>query len=171
MSISPTHFDNCDWKSVITESERPLCSEYSRQFAQREQKASGTGNREAEDLFSAFRALMVPYFDLDSGGPPFSGIDDLDPDDLRVFAEVFDRFGDPELRARIGDFLWLLEIGENPHEFAFESIDAYLDAALRVEGVRDNNPTMKRFSRALSLAHRLNREDQVVNSNRCWKSA
>ncbi|MCS3659902.1 DUF4209 domain-containing protein [Salinibacter ruber] len=163
MSITPTHFDNCDWGRVIERSEPQLRGAYSHQFSQREQEANETGSREAEELYSAFRALMFPHFDLDSEGSPFPGIDELDPGDLRAFAEVFDRFDDPELRARIGDVLWLRGIGENPHEFAFEAIDAYLDTALQAEGVRNNKPTIKRFSRALSLAQRLNQEERIAN--------
>lgn len=49
-------------------------------------------------------------------------IDDFDENHLDVLAEIVSDISDPELRARIGDVLW---IRKREHNFAELAIEAY----------------------------------------------
>lgn len=161
MSVTPQHIENYEWQQALEDSERPLCADYLQQFSRRMDLARESGNQEAEELYSVLRDMASLSFDLDSEGSPFPSIGEVDDGDFQAFAAVFHEIEDPEFRARIGDILWLWDIGEHPHEFAFEAIDAYLSAAAELEGINKNTPTEKRIRRALSLARQLNRQDQV----------
>jgi len=166
MSITPQHFKDCDWKSAVENSKRSLRTDYLQQFTQRADQARDAGNREAEDLYSFLKEIAFPYFDLDSDGPPFPGLEEIDEDSLQALAEVFPEVDDPELRARIGDILWLRCIGDQPYQFASEAFIAYLESASRLQGVNNNMPTVERFARASSLAVNLQHDDKqtVVES-------
>lgn len=160
MSITPQHFKDYDWKSALENSERPLRTDYLQQFTQRVDQARDAGNRAAEDLYSFLKEIVFPYFELGSKGPPFPGIEEIDEDSLQALAEVFHEVNDPELRARIGDILWLRRIGDQSYQFASEAFEAYLDSASRLQGVNNNKPTIERFARASSLAVNLQHDDK-----------
>jgi hypothetical protein len=161
MPITEEHFETYDWQQVIAESDPAIRTEYKRLFGERAREARESGDEEAEELFSLLQAITFPHFKRDSEDNPFPAVDDIDKGDLEVLTSVFTQIEDAEFRARVGDVLWLRKIGDKPHEYAFASIDAYQEAAVDLEGFRNNQPTIKRLARALQLASQLGQHDQI----------
>lgn len=156
MSLSVTHFEDHNWQEVLDQAEKPICRQYARLFGERMEEAREGGDPEAEELYQTLHSISALHLRLEGDGIPLPGVDELDAERLHVLAEVFASIVDSELRARVGDILWLREVGNSPYQFALEAIDSYVESANRLEGVLNNHPTLRRYARALSLAKRLN---------------
>jgi hypothetical protein len=160
MSLSATHFEDHDWKEVLDQAEQPICRHYARLFAERKGEAGEEGNAESEALYGALSSVTALHLSLEAEEAPLPGVGELNEEKLRVLAEVFPSIADPELRARLGDILWLRRIGDNPYQFALEAIDAYLESARELEGFNHSQPTKKRYARGAQLAVQLNHDDK-----------
>jgi len=160
MSLSATHFEDHDWEEVLDQAEQPICRHYARLFAGRKEEAEEEGNAEAEALYGALCSITALHLSLEAEEAPLTGVGEVSEERLLVLAEVFPSIAGPELRARLGDILWLRRIGDNPYQFALEAIDAYLESARELEGFNHSQPTRKRYARAAELAVQLNHDDK-----------
>lgn len=167
MSVTPQDFQICDWEAVVEESDRPLRQDYHLLFAKQESNARENGNSRAAKLFGLLKRLTFPYFDLDSEESPFPTLKKVEEGNLQTLSEVFGHINDAELRARIGDILWLhREQIKNGYQFALQAIDAYLEAAGNFEAADELGRTVKRqetvgrVRRAAQLARTLRNENK-----------
>lgn len=162
--LSPQNFEACNWRKVLSGSERPYRVDYNAQFSKHAQAAEENDDSGDYRVFSVLRDLTFLHFhrSSDDGKITLAKVESLAEDRLNVLSEVFSEFEDSELRARIADVLWLRKIGDSPHKYGLVAINSYVEAAHRLEGINNNQPTKKRFDRALTLAHQLNQSSKVA---------
>lgn len=75
--------------------------------------------------------------------------EDLSGSELDVLSHVFDGIEDPELRARLGDILWICQ---RDHEAGRSAVDDYCRSAERLEREEDFLSVSDRLRRAVDLA-------------------
>jgi hypothetical protein len=100
----------------------------------------------------------------DHGDRRTASVEDFKDDQLAFFAEIIPAIGDPEMRARVADVLW---IRRRDYRHAELAITSYLEAASTLEDPVQWTAATKRVERALQLSALIGRKTQsfakVVN--------
>ncbi len=139
------------------------CSAYTSCFAARALEAGAAGDSKGQQIYWLLRDITSMHMKLDSPEEPFGPlaqfnggrtamVGDLDEGNLRLLGEVVGDIGDPELRARIADVLWLRKRDFRIAELA---VSAYLESAKVLEDPEQWVSTNQRIERALQIAVRL----------------
>jgi hypothetical protein len=106
-------------ESVIDSCKEKACVEYYPLFLSKAEESDSNGKRELSELFALLGALCSLKLDLESKDEPYkpimqmfysrsASLDDFTSQDLKVMKEVLTKITDAELKARIGDILWVL---------------------------------------------------------------
>lgn len=153
IQLSKEDFESSGWQTVIGESERKECHSYSRllQKKARETKDSGNANKAAVlSILGHVASMMLrPAEVIEPFDPRSANVDDFSHQELVFLAEVASDILDSELRARVGDLLW---VRKRDFRFAELAIDAYLESATILEDPEDWPACEDRIQRALRLA-------------------
>lgn len=163
--LTKEDFDDCFWEEVIEESERKECEYYSDRFATKAKEAEDSGNNKCEEVFSLLGSITGMLFRPDSKDEPFGPmwvmgnrrsaiIDDLHDVHFDVLTEMMDYVSDHELKARIGDILW---IAKRDHKAAETAVESYLNSAKYLEDPEHWVACEARIRRALHISASLGR--------------
>ncbi len=164
---------SCSWSAAISGASYPTCQDY-------ESALSEAAKREDESHSYPFWLLAAAcsmFLRRDTPAEPLGrmivtnvssspGIEDFSEGQLDAFVEIFPEINDPELKARLGDIIWLRR---KDAAIGTVAVDGYLQSAIRLFSVSQNEMTaIDRLRRALDLSASLgkNRDkfDQVVRA-------
>jgi hypothetical protein len=164
--LTKDDLNRSQWQDVIAGCPKKECSSYWHPFMAKADEAGSSGDnvlREAHTLLGAATSMMLK---LDSKTDPFAPImvfrtgrsailDDISDAHVEVLREWLPDIGDPELRARIADIVWMRK---RDYRAAQTAIDAYLESAKTLEHPEHWPATVERTERALQLAVSLGRK-------------
>lgn len=120
-------------------------------------------------------ALCSMHFKLDDPSAPFGPMvifgdgsrtmlpKDLTDEEVTAIQELYPSVGDPELRARLADVLWL---GIRDYRAAEVAVQAYLESANRLENPDSWVSGCNRIERAFQLARALNNKKLIEETVR-----
>lgn len=150
ITLAKEDFDEAHWQDVIAEITPKDCHHYYRPLLQESGEAHRRGDERAAHVFRLLGTLAALHLEAGAYEHPFANRDILDGVDIPydLLAEVAAGVTDPELRARISDFLWverrLFPMGQL-------AIRSYLEAAQNLEDTVRWVPFYVRIERAVEL--------------------
>ena len=157
--VDPTALADSGWERVFGLAKKPTVDSYGSAFRSLVQEHEGEDDRVAAvlALLQAICYIMLapereegPYVPMMSGPDGRTPLpEDLSNTELDVLADLLDSAEDPELRARLGDFLWLRK---QDHKAGMRALDAYVASAKRLEELGEHVYVSVRFERAIELA-------------------
>lgn len=153
------------WREVVDGAEERECNSYQRGFSEKAREAAEAGDAKAENLFGLLRDIASMCIRSDDPTEPLAPMwqrhdqrsaipSDFDPA-LPFLADILPHIDDPELKARVGDVVWLRR---RDHKAAREAVTAYL-AAARLEDGEQWLEAIDRVERATDIAARANQPD------------
>ncbi|MDQ3743236.1 MAG: DUF4209 domain-containing protein, partial [Acidobacteriota bacterium] len=163
--LTKEDFFSVGWPEVIAGCEDKECAYFSSRLATRARDAEEAGDTKAGQVLALLSSLTSMYLKLDSPEEPFGPMmvfhdrrtaiaDDFDEKQLDLLADVVAEVGDPELRARIADVLWLRR---RDHRMAELAVSSYIESAKRLEDPERWVGTVDRLQRAMQIAAMLGR--------------
>lgn len=164
--ITEKQLRNVPWQNALERADSSLCRVYNREFAREWEAAKEGDDEDAESVYLLLSGLTSLRFDNDSKSSPLTqregfgitlrafAIDDVADSTWDSVSKVLDDVSDSEMRARLGDVLWMVD---RNWIAATEAVDAYLESVnvLRKEGKWHN--IMPRLERAVGLAAQLDK--------------
>ncbi len=170
-SPSKADFDATDWQQVIASSTRKSCEVYDLAFFKKATEAEQLGNNVQFEVFKSLGAVATLRINNDSpdenlrptasfsSGARTANDQDFTDNHLAVFRELLAEVKDPEMRARIGDLLW---IRKRNFEAAEAAVIAYMDAGRAFISADEEVPAAERFERAIHLSASLGRNNPIL---------
>jgi hypothetical protein len=163
VSVEPSDLDDSGWESGLNNAKRPTVDVYARAFNNLSKERQAQGKNEqavALALLSVICSFALapgrddgPYAPVMSGPSGRSELpEDLSETELDVVAYLFPRVGDSELRARLGDLLWLRK---GDYKAGQAGVTAYLAAAQELENKCEYFHVPVRIERAVQIAAQL----------------
>ncbi len=157
--LDPTALGDSGWDRVFDLAKKPTVDSYGGAFRALVQEHEGQDDRIAAvlALLQAICYIMLapereegPYVPMMSGPEGRTPLpEDLSDAELDVLSDLFDSTDDPELKARLGDFLWLRR---QDHKAGMSALEAYVASAKRLEEQGEHVYVGVRFQRAIELA-------------------
>ncbi len=157
----------CDVRTVLDQSSEKDCARYERLFAASAREAADAGNDPCAALFTLLAAICSFCLRTERPEDAFAPLmvssirrtplpEDLSDLELTTLSSLLDQVSDPELRARIGDVLW---VRRRDHKAARLAIASYLAVADSLLSTEDHwPPKAERCERALQLAAALGKQ-------------
>lgn len=159
VEVDSTALDDSDWKRVFDLAKRPTVDSYGGAFR------SLVGEWEEKDervaatlaLLQAISYIMLapdhedgPFVPMMSGPDGRTPLpDDLSESELDVLSQLLSETSDPELQARLADFMWLRR---RDHNAGRQAMEAYVASAQKLEGLGEHIHVPVRLARAIDLA-------------------
>ena len=157
--IDPSALLDSGWERIFNLSKKPTIDSYGGTFRLLVQEYEGQDGRIAAvlTLLQAICYIMPapereggPYVPMMSGPEGRTPLpEDLSDTELDVLADLLGSTDDPELIARLGDFLWLQK---QDHKAGARALEAYVASAKRLEELEEYNLVEIRLERAIELA-------------------
>lgn len=175
IAITKADFDEIYWNSVIEESEKNECHSYDSRFLAKAKEAAEIGNERAEEAWTLLGAICSFHMNAGNKDEPFGPmlvmqtgrsaiVSDLSAEHLQALSEIFPDIQDPEIRARIGDVLWLTK---RDFRAAVIAVEAYLESAIALEDASEWTTGFERIERAFRLSATLGKKagayDKVIS--------
>jgi hypothetical protein len=175
IAITKVDFDEIKWSTVIEESDEKECHRYDSRFLAKAKEAAEIGNDRAEEVWTLLGAICSFHMNAGNKDEPFGPmivmqtgrsavVADLSPDHLQALTEIFPDILDPEMRARVGDVLWLTK---RDFRAAVIAVEAYLESAIVLEDPTGWTTGFERIERAFRLSATLGKKagvyDKVVS--------
>lgn len=157
--VDPSVLNDSGWDRVFELAERPTVDSYGGAF-----RVLADEQRGQDDRVTAVLALLQaicfivlaperdegPYVPMVSGPEGRTPLpNDLSDTELDVLSDLLDSTNDSELKARVGDFLW---IRRQDHKAGMNALEAYVASAKRLEVLGEHIYVDVRFERAIELA-------------------
>lgn len=169
IAINKADFDNVEWRTVIEEAEKKECHSYDSHFLAKAKEAAEIGNERAEEVWTLLGAICSFHMNAGNKDDPFGPmivmqtgrsaiVADLSPEHLQALTEIFPDIQDPEMRARIGDVLWLTK---RDFRAAVTTVDAYLESAIALEDPDEWTRGFERIERAFRLSATLGKKAEA----------
>lgn len=148
--LTKEDFDVTDWQDVIAPITPKDCDDYYRPLLNKSGEAHRAGNERAAHVFRVLGTLAALHMEAGAYESPFAnrGVFDAANAPFAVLAEIVPEVADPEMRARISDFLW---VERRLFSIAPLAIQSYLDAATNLEDMVSWFPFYMRVERAVEL--------------------
>lgn len=148
--LTKEDFDATNWQDVIAAITPKDCHHYYRPLLNKGGEAQRGGDEKTAHVFRVLGTVAALHMEAGAYESPFAnrGIFDADNAPFDVLAEVAPEVTDPEMRARISDFLW---VERRLFPMAQLAIQSYLDAADNLEDVVGWVPFYMRVERAVEL--------------------
>lgn len=154
--------------SVIGNCEKKECFTYYSLFLNKAREAESNGDRETSDLFALLGSLCSLHLDLDSKHEPYKAyirmhhsrsaiVDDFTSKDFEIMRKLLNVISDVELKARIGDVLWVC--GKD-HKAASCAVSSYIDSFNRLFDPDHWVACAERIERAVQIAVQLGRKNE-----------
>ena len=151
---------------MIASCEDKECVAYSTRLFAKAREVERSGDTKAQGVFVLLGALTSLSLNLDPKEQPFhpqvvlqnyrsAVLADIRDAQLDVLREVAPQIIDPEMRARVGDILWLRK---RDFRMAQLAIEAYLAFTTRLEDPQSWPPCERRNKRAVQLAAPLRKD-------------
>jgi hypothetical protein len=166
ISITKVDFDKVEWRSVIEDSETKECHSYDSRFFAKSKEAAEIGNERSEEVWTLLGAICSFHMNAGNKDEPFGPmlvmqtgrsaiVADLTPEHLQALTDIFPNIDDPEMRARIGDVLWLTK---RDFHAAVTAVEAYLESAIALEDPDEWTRGFERIERAFRLSATLGKK-------------
>lgn len=169
MNFSEDDFIRSNWREVIAPAKKRICESYSTLFRNASEQASEAGHVVNAQIFLLLHAVssmmlkpeekhqpFVPFWQS-ANGSRSADIVDFGEAHILLLKVVFDQIDDLDLRARLGDVIWMCQHLGN-HHYAEAAIDAYILSGEAMIGTEHNYFAVERFVRAVHLAASLGRQ-------------
>lgn len=159
-------FERCAWEAVIRECDERDCAQYSPALFAAARSVTSDECRAVLEILGAITSMMM---DPSGRFSPFSpvgrmgdlrtaDVPDFTADQLDVLSEVVPSVQDAELRARIGDVLW---VARRDHIAGRIASLAYSDVAIATADPDNWPPAVDRLVRALEISVVLGRKSDA----------
>lgn len=151
-------------KARLALASKPEAHLYGRLFSKAATEAGETPEKDAWLLLWSLCYFPMQMRDAGAKGPPIITADNrkdarlLTDEEIQFVREVLADAEDPELRARLGDILWL---ARKDHKAARAAVEDYLASAERLMDPEEWVACAERFDRALGLAKTIGARDLV----------
>ncbi|MEL7361076.1 MAG: DUF4209 domain-containing protein [Bacteroidota bacterium] len=159
--LDPTALGDSGWDRVFDLAKKPTVDSYGGAFRALVEEHEGQDGQIAAflALLQAICYIMLapereegPYVPMVSGPNGRTPLpEDLSDAELDALSGLFATTDDPELKARLGDFLWLRR---QDHKAGISALEAYVSSAKRLEELGEHIYVGVRFERAIELAAR-----------------
>jgi hypothetical protein len=171
IAFSRDDFIHSNWREIIAAADTRTCESYGRLFSEAARQYRDAGDTTRYQIFLLLHAvsflLLKPEERHRPFGPIWEGTDgsrsvditDLAESHISLLKEVFDEIDDPELRARIGDVVWVLQHRGN-FQFAESAVDSYLQSGEGLLLSKDFSWGIGRLTRAIHLAASLGKNSR-----------
>ena len=128
LTLTKEDFDATNWQDVIAAITPKECDDYYRPLLNKGGEAQRGGDEKTAHVFRVLGTLAALHMEAGAYESPFAnrGIFDADNAPFDVLAGIAPEVTDPEMRARISDFLW---VERHSFPMARLAIQSYLDAA------------------------------------------
>jgi hypothetical protein len=175
IAITKADFDEIEWCSVIAASVKKECHSYDSLFFTKAKEAAEIRNERAEEVWTLLGGICSFHMNAGNKDEPFGPmlvmqtgrsaiVSDLSPEHLQALTDIFPDIQDPEMRARIGDVLWLTK---RDFRAAIIAVEAYLESATALEDPSEWSTGFERIERAFRLSATLGKKagayDKVVS--------
>lgn len=152
-----------EWKALVEADPVKRCDAYRGVFAKVANEQKQAGNDLVYRAYALLHAvtsyhtkygdLVAPYGPMMTfeGGSRSAIPDDLAPADLDALSELLPEIDDPELRARVGDVLW---IRRKDFRAAQAAVDAFVASAVRLRDWKLWGSYTERIERAVQISAR-----------------
>lgn len=173
LSATLADFESCDWQAVIDSCSERECWAYSAALYGAAAKADRGSAKAVLAILGAVTSLDLQAADQATPFRPMgqwagrrtADVGDFTSEQLKTLRALLPTLADPELRARVGDLLW---ITTRDHEAAAAAVDAYLKSASAHESPDDWTETHDRITRALNVGLSLGRGGQTYRTCIAW---
>ncbi len=156
-------FTNTCWEDVVKSSESKDCMIYCIAFDKKAKEAQELGNFREKAVFEILATVTMAEINPQSKQEFFAEVfKDMTDEQLNFLAEIAPEISDPELQARVADFLWLIGNKRDRYRMAQLSIPAYLKSATTLENPEHWTDCCDRIERAFRLARKINHQYEVV---------
>lgn len=156
-------FTNTCWEDVVKSSESKDCMTYCIAFDKKAKEAQELVNFREKAVFEILATVTMAEINPQSKQEFFAEVfKDMTDEQLNFLAEIAPEISDPELQARVADFLWLIGNKRDRYRMAQLSIPAYLKSATTLENPEHWTDCCDRIERAFRLARKINHQYEVV---------
>ncbi|MFH1070354.1 MAG: DUF4209 domain-containing protein [Candidatus Glassbacteria bacterium] len=160
IDVKLTDLAESQWESALTKAKRPTIDDYASEFKKISNEHETKGLPKQASILSLLSQIGYMHLSPKDTDGPFIPMmsgpagrtllpEDLTETELSLLEELFSQTKDAELKARLGDVLWLRR---KDYKAAEAAIDAYMDSAARLEEQEEFDNVPVRFERALGLA-------------------
>jgi len=167
-SLSMEDFRKSNWQKVIELSEEKECDYYSSEFFKKARECEEKNDRKNQEIFTILGDIASMMLESESHAEPYHPvavfhdkksaiIDDYSDEVIDILAGLVSDIKDPEMRARIGDIVWLRK---RDYKVAKETINSYLESADLLEDPENWTQCAERIERALRLSMALGKKDE-----------
>ena len=117
-------FDTFDWEQIAQNADRRISRVYSNLYFEKANEFNEAEDYQKRDVCFLLGMLTSLYLRLDDQDQPFTAqlvtasgsrsaiIEDITDDQWGVLLELLPRIGDPELKSRVADVLWVTRNGD-----------------------------------------------------------
>jgi hypothetical protein len=173
--LSIKDFRNSNWQEVIELSEKKECHYYSSAFFKKAREHEEKNDKKNQAIFSILGGIASMMLKSESHAEPYHPvavfndkrsaiIDDYSDEVIDILSGSLSDIKDPEMRARIGDIVWLQK---REYKAAQEAINSYLESADLLEDPENWTQCAERIERALRLSMALGKKggsfDKVIS--------
>jgi hypothetical protein len=166
--------DPCDLKRLLEETEGVECYRFHRPLFAAAEEAEKTGDEGCAALLRILAAAASLHLKPNDAAEPLipmmqledrrtAAAEDFGEDEVKALRDVLRCVEPPDLRARIGDLLWIVT---RDHEMASLAVDEYLRTAQLLEHPEHWPPVTDRLHRAAQIARSLGRESKELDQVR-----
>lgn len=167
-SLSIEDFRTSNWQEVIELSEIKECYHYSTLLFKKARDYEEKNDHTNQAVFTILGGITSMMLKSESHPEPYQPLalfhdkrspvmDDYSDEIINILSALVSDIRDPEMRARVGDIVWLRK-GE--HNAAQEAINSYLESADVLEDPVHWTDCAERIERALRLSIALGRKGQ-----------
>lgn len=169
--LSIEDFRKSDWEEVIELSEKKECHYYSSAFFKKAREHEETNDKKNQEIFTILGGIASMMLKSESHAEPYHPvavfhdkrsaiIDDYSDEVMDILSSLLSDIKDPEMRARIGDIVWLRK---REHKAAQKAINSYLESANLLEDPENWTQCAERIERALRLSMALGKKNELFD--------
>jgi hypothetical protein len=174
IQLSVEDFRTLNWQEVIEVSEKRECHYYSSAFLRKARECEEKSDKKNQAIYTILGGITSMMLKSESYTEPYHPvavfndrrsaiIDDYSDEIIDILSGLISDIKDFEMRARIGDIVWLRK---RDYKAAQEAIESYLESAKLLEDPEHWTQCAERIERALRLSMSLGKGksfDMVVN--------
>lgn len=174
-TLSIEDFKKSNWQEVIDFAEKKECHYYSSAFLKKARESEEKNDEINKEIFTILGGITSMMLKSESHTEPYHPVavfhdkrsailDDYSDEVIDILSGLISDIKDPEMKARIGDIVWLRK---RDYKAAQKAINSYLKSADLLEDPENWTQCAERIERALRLSISLGKKgkplDMVVN--------
>ncbi|MBI4661806.1 MAG: DUF4209 domain-containing protein [Verrucomicrobia bacterium] len=172
--LTKVDFDAEPWEQALGAAKEPTYFEFCGLLKSKVEQSKAAGQNRAAQLYTLLHATVSLCPTWGASATPFrpavdfspayrsASLDDFGADEVSVLRDVAPDIRDPEFRARVADVAWVLG---RDYKMARLAISAYVESAIRLEGLVRFPDFIERLQRAIQLALMVGQRDPALLSS------